>query len=43
MADVVAEALDYEGEWPVDGGICGSRITLAELIKLGEIFRGKNP
>ncbi|KAF9641125.1 NmrA-like protein [Lasiodiplodia theobromae] len=39
MAGVVAEALDYEGEWPVDGGICGSRLTLAELIELGKTLR----
>ncbi|KAK0650732.1 hypothetical protein DIS24_g6558 [Lasiodiplodia hormozganensis] len=40
MAVVVADALDYEGKWPVDGGIRGTQITMAELIRLGEKLRG---
>ncbi|KAL1629935.1 hypothetical protein SLS54_000794 [Diplodia seriata] len=39
MAFVVAEALEYEGKWPVDGGIRGTQITMAELIRLGEKLR----
>ncbi|KKY14169.1 hypothetical protein UCDDS831_g08384 [Diplodia seriata] len=41
MAFVVAEALEYEGKWPVDGGIRGTQITMAELIRLGEKLRGQ--
>jgi hypothetical protein len=41
MAGVVAEALDYPGEWPVVGGITGCEVTLAEVIQLGEDIRGK--
>jgi hypothetical protein len=40
LANVVAEAIDYEGEWPETGGISGSRITSSELIKLAESIRG---
>lgn len=41
MAEVVAEALDHPGEWPTEGQFCGSRITMAELIRLGEGLRGR--
>lgn len=40
MAGIVAEALDYPGQWPTIGGFSGSEITLAELIQLGEETRG---
>ena len=40
MAGVVAEALDYPGQWPHVGGFSGSDITLADLIQLGEEIRG---
>ncbi|GKZ21814.1 hypothetical protein AbraIFM66951_008722 [Aspergillus brasiliensis] len=40
MAGVVAEALEYPGQWPTVGGFSGSEITLAELIQLGEEIRG---
>ncbi|OQV09711.1 hypothetical protein CLAIMM_13803 [Cladophialophora immunda] len=40
MANVVAEALAYEGEWPVNGGIRGSQTTIAQLVRLGEELRG---
>ncbi|KAI4918271.1 hypothetical protein J4E90_002654 [Alternaria incomplexa] len=40
LAGVVARAVDYEGEWPVVGGIRGSRISVKELIALGEELRG---
>ncbi|OCL11821.1 NmrA-like family protein-like protein [Glonium stellatum] len=40
VAAVVAEALDYEGEWPAVGGMRGTSTTLRELITLGEELRG---
>lgn len=40
LAAVVAEAIDYAGEWPVVGGIRGSPTTFAEILKLGEELRG---
>lgn len=42
LGGVVAEALDYEGRWPVDGGFFGARTTVAELVRLGEKIRGKS-
>lgn len=39
MAKVVARAVDYEGDWPVFGGIVGSNITISQLIALGEKIR----
>lgn len=41
LAKVVALAVEYEGEWPLVGGIRGANITVSELIKLGEKIRGK--
>lgn len=40
IAEVAARAVGYEGEWPVVGGITGDRVTIGELIKLGEKCRG---
>ncbi|KAL4987423.1 NAD(P)-binding protein [Aspergillus falconensis] len=40
LAKVVAEAIDYEGQWPEKRGISGSRITNSELIELADSIRG---
>jgi hypothetical protein len=40
LANVVARAVDYQGEWPVTGGIRGSRISIKEFLALGEEIRG---
>lgn len=42
IANVVTQAVDYEGEWPEVGGICGEKTTIRQLLKLGEDIRGKN-
>lgn len=42
IANVVAHAVDYEGEWPAIGGIRGSRVTIGEMLKIGERILGKN-
>lgn len=39
-AEVVARAVEYDGEWPEIGGICGQKIKVSELIKIGEELRG---
>ncbi|KAK7711584.1 hypothetical protein SLS57_008067 [Botryosphaeria dothidea] len=39
MGAVVAEALDYEGAWPVDGGMRGTQTTVAEVIELARRLR----
>ncbi|KAF2825803.1 NmrA-like family protein [Ophiobolus disseminans] len=41
LANVVARAVEYEGVWPVDGGITGSRLTVKQLVALGEKLRGR--
>ncbi|KAF6814678.1 NmrA-like family protein [Colletotrichum sojae] len=40
MHCVIALAVEYEGEWPVDGGTSGSRMSVGEVIALGEKIRG---
>lgn len=40
IAGVVAGALEYEGEWPIVGGIQGDRVTIGDLIKYGEDLKG---
>ena len=41
LAAVVARAVEYEGTWPVVGGIRGCEISISELLRLGEEIRGK--
>lgn len=40
IAGFVARAMDYDGEWPKAGGIRGNRVTISEIIKIGEKLRG---
>ena len=40
MANVVARAIEYEGEWPVVGGIHGTTLSNAELLEIGAKVRG---
>lgn len=41
IAAVAAGAIDYQGEWPVYGGISGTRVTFNKLKEIGEKVRGK--
>ncbi|KJX95894.1 nmrA-like family protein [Zymoseptoria brevis] len=41
MAAVAAEAVDYPGEWPVDGGMRAVMLSFPELVEIGERLRGK--
>ena len=43
LANVVARAVEYEGEWPVVGGIRGTELSIGQLIALGEKVRGTFP
>ncbi|KAI4861842.1 NAD(P)-binding protein [Hypoxylon rubiginosum] len=36
IAGVVARAVEYEGEWPAIGGITGTRLTVREMLQIGE-------
>ena len=40
LSNVIARAIDFEGEWPVIGGIRGTIISIRDLITLGEKVRG---
>src|SRR5688500_15940390 len=39
FCETVARAVEYEGEWPIIGGIKGDEITVPELVQLGEKIR----
>ncbi|EXM17130.1 hypothetical protein RAB80_000133 [Fusarium oxysporum f. sp. vasinfectum] len=41
IANIVTRAIDFEGEWPVVGGISGDRISIRQLLKVGEELRGE--
>ncbi|KAI1099399.1 NAD(P)-binding protein [Jackrogersella minutella] len=36
IAAVVAKAIEYRGKWPSVGGMVGSRVTIREMLHLGE-------
>jgi hypothetical protein len=40
LAEIVARAVDYEGEWPRIGGIRGNRVTFTQILEIGERIRG---
>lgn len=42
VANVVARAVEFEGKWPVEGGMRGSRLSVREVIAIGEKIRGKH-
>lgn len=42
IANVVVKAIDFQGEWPVIGGIQGTTISVKKLIALGEKIRGSS-
>ncbi|CVL03168.1 hypothetical protein FPRO06_01841 [Fusarium proliferatum] len=41
IANIVTQAIDFEGEWPVVGGMSGDRISIRQLLKIGEEVRGE--
>ncbi|KAK5273161.1 hypothetical protein LTR99_002553 [Exophiala xenobiotica] len=40
LAAVVARAVEHEGEWPEVGGICGNKVTISQILEIGERVRG---
>lgn len=40
FCNVVARAVEYEGVWPIVGGIRGDELTVGQLIAVGEKVRG---
>ncbi|KAF4984362.1 hypothetical protein FDECE_17111 [Fusarium decemcellulare] len=41
LAGVIARAVEYEGEWPINGGISANQVRISNLLKLGQKIRGK--
>ncbi|OAX81234.1 hypothetical protein ACJ72_04425 [Emergomyces africanus] len=41
FAAVVARAVDYEGKWPIVGGIRGNRVPVSQLLEIGRRVRGR--
>lgn len=41
VTKVVAQAIDYPKPWPVDGGMIGTKTSMAELVRLGEKITGR--
>jgi nucleoside-diphosphate-sugar epimerase len=41
FAAIMAMAIDYdEGKWPIVGGIQGNKVTVKQIIDIGEKVRG---
>ncbi|KAJ5722024.1 hypothetical protein N7488_000059 [Penicillium malachiteum] len=43
LRSVVVQAIEYQGEWPVDGGIRGDDISMGEFLAIAEKVRGGQP
>ncbi|KAH7369494.1 NmrA-like family protein [Rhexocercosporidium sp. MPI-PUGE-AT-0058] len=43
VAEVVARAVEWEGEWPVVGGMVGTTLKTSEFIEIGGRIRGGKP
>lgn len=41
LAAIVARAVEHDGTWPTSGGISGNKISVSDLVALGEKVRGK--
>lgn len=41
IANVVAQAVEYTGEWPVVSGIHGTDMSITQLLEIGVRARGK--
>ncbi|KAI1116243.1 hypothetical protein F5Y14DRAFT_459325 [Nemania sp. NC0429] len=38
-AAIIARAVDYDGKWPAVGGIRGNRVTIAQILEIGNRVR----
>lgn len=41
LAGVVAKAVDLTDEWPTIGGISGNRVSVSQLLTVGQKIRGR--
>ncbi|KAL0936813.1 NmrA-like family protein [Colletotrichum truncatum] len=42
VGKVVARAIQSDEPWPVEGGIVGEKVTMSDLVKIGEKVTGKS-
>jgi hypothetical protein len=40
LARAVAGAVELDGVWPIQGGVQGNRLTVSEIVSMGEHVRG---
>lgn len=40
VATAVARAVDLDGEWPAICGISGNRVSISQILEIGEKIRG---
>jgi len=43
LANIVARAIDYSGEWPIIGGIKGTTLPTSKVLEIGVKVRGGKP
>lgn len=43
LANIVARAIELEGEWPIDGGIHGATLPTSKILEIGARVRGMLP
>lgn len=41
LAAVVAQAVEFDGEWPIVGGIRGNRLAVSKILEIGQRVRGR--
>lgn len=41
-AAVIARAVGYDGKWPTTGGICGNKVSISQILEIGNNVRGMN-
>ncbi|KAI0879012.1 NAD(P)-binding protein [Hypoxylon argillaceum] len=40
-AAVIARAVGYDGKWPTTGGICGNKVSISQILEIGNNVRGR--
>ncbi|KAK5628945.1 hypothetical protein RRF57_004660 [Xylaria bambusicola] len=40
-AAIIAQAVGCDGKWPTEGGICGNRVSISQILEIGHRVRGR--
>ncbi|KAI1423678.1 hypothetical protein F5Y12DRAFT_756173 [Xylaria sp. FL1777] len=40
-AAIIALAVSYDGKWPITGGIRGNRVSVSQILEIGNRIRGR--